>query len=502
MQSYKTILMDEINKKKFIENYISGIPQIIQKELIADIETPISSLLKISNNEKYSFLLESVEGGDQRGRFSLLGCDPDLIWEVNDNKVKVTTLDSTLDLSFLSKDPIRSLKELIKFSKIEKDKNTPPFPVMVGYLGYPMIRLMEDIKLKNPDHINIPDALMIRPKLVAVFDNIKDTINIMTSIYPDKKGNPEKAFDEGWDYLNKAIEKLSKEIQINIIENKNNDRSIVFKSNYTKEEYFKIIEKAKRYIRKGDIFQVVTSQRFESLYSLDAVTLYRSLRRLNPSPFLVNLNLDTFGLVASSPEILVRLRDNKITIRPIAGTRKRGKNLSEDLDLTKDLLGDEKELAEHLMLLDLGRNDVGRVTKIDTVKVTEKMIVEYYSHVMHIVSNVEGEIDSKYDAIDALVSGFPAGTVSGAPKIRAMEIIEELEKVNRSFYGGAMGYFDSNGQMDTCISLRAGVVKNNKLYIQAGGGIVFDSDPEKEFQETINKANALIAAAKDSYKYR
>ena len=494
--------MDVINKNKFIENYISGIPQIIQKELIADIETPISSLLKISNKEKYSFLLESVEGGDQRGRFSLLGCDPDLIWEVNNNKVKITSLDNNLDLSFLSKEPITSLKELLKFSKIDKDKTTPPFPVMVGYLGYPMIRLMEDIKLKNPDQINIPDAVMIRPKFVAVFDNIKDTINIMTSIYPNKKVNPEKAFNKAWDYVNAAIEKLNKEIQIITIEDENKERPITFKSNYTKEEYFKIIEKAKSYIRKGDIFQVVTSQRFESVYFLDAVTLYRSLRRLNPSPFLVNLNFDTFGLVASSPEILVRLRDNKITIRPIAGTRKRGKNLTEDLKLSKDLLTDEKELAEHLMLLDLGRNDVGRVAKIDTVKVTEKMIIEYYSHVMHIVSNVEGTIDSKYDAIDALISGFPAGTVSGAPKIRAMEIIEELEKINRSFYGGAMGYFDSNGQMDTCISLRTGLVKNNKLYIQAGGGIVFDSDPEKEFQETINKANALIAAAKDSYRYR
>ena len=494
--------MEEIDKNKFIENYTLGIPQIIQKELIADIETPISSLLKISNKEKYSFLLESVEGGDQRGRFSLLGCDPDLIWKVNNNKVEITSLDKNLDLSFLSKKPITSLKELLKFSKIEKDRNTPPFPVMVGYLGYPMIQLMEDIRLNNQDQINIPDAIMIRPKLVAVFDNIKDTINIMTSVYPDKKVNPEKAFKKAWNYINIAIEKLNKEVQINAIKDKNIDRSIVFKSNYTKEEYFKIIEKAKSYIRKGDVFQVVTSQRFESEYSLEAITLYRSLRRLNPSPFLVNLNFDTFGLVASSPEILVRLRNNKITIRPIAGTRKRGKNLNEDLELSKDLLSDEKELAEHLMLLDLGRNDVGRVAKINTVKVTEKMTIEYYSHVMHIVSNVEGIIDSKYDAIDALISGFPAGTVSGAPKIRAMEIIEELEKVNRSFYGGAMGYFDSNGQMDTCISLRTGLVKNNKLYIQAGGGVVFDSDPEKEFQETINKANALIAAAKDSYRYQ
>ncbi|MDC0057112.1 anthranilate synthase component I [Alphaproteobacteria bacterium] len=492
--------MDEINKDKFIANYISGIPQIIQKELIADIETPISSLIKISNSEKYSFLLESVEGGDQRGRFSLLGCDPDIIWEVNSNKVNVSSLNNNLDLSFLPKEPIESLKKLLNFSQIEKDKDTPPFPVLVGYLGYPMIRLMENIKLENPDRINIPDAVMIRPKLVAVFDNIKDTINIMTSVYPNKKVNPEKAFNDAWDYIHAAIEKLNKEIYINTINDKK--KSITFKSNYTKEEYFEIIEKAKSYIRKGDIFQVVTSQRFESAYTLDAVTLYRSLRRLNPSPFLVNLNFDKFGLVASSPEILVRLRNDKITIRPIAGTRKRGKNLSEDLELSKDLLNDEKELAEHLMLLDLGRNDVGRVAKIDTVEVTEKMIIEYYSHVMHIVSNVEGTIDSKYDAIDALISGFPAGTVSGAPKIRAMEIIEELEKVNRSFYGGAMGYFDSNGQMDTCISLRTGLVKNNKLYIQAGGGVVFDSDPEKEFQETINKANALIAAAKDSYRYK
>ena len=495
--------MNATSRLDFIKNYKLSIPQIIQKELIADIETPISSLIKISKDQKYSFLLESVEGGDQRGRFSLLGCDPDIIWEIKNNKVNIKKLNKKLDLSFLSKNPIQSLKELINFCKIKRDFNAPPFPVLVGYFGYPMIQLMEKIKLKNQDEINIPDAILIRPKLVAVFDNIKDTINIMTPIYPNSKITAEKALDEGNKYLNSNIEKLKKvRINFETKHRKTKKKIPKFKSNYTKEEYFKIIEKAKSYIQEGDIFQVVPSQRFKSEYNLDAITLYRSLRRLNPSPFLVNLNFDTFGLVASSPEILVRLRDNKITIRPIAGTRKRGKNLTEDLKLSKDLLTDEKELAEHLMLLDLGRNDVGRVAKIDTVKVTEKMIIEYYSHVMHIVSNVEGTIDSKYDAIDALISGFPAGTVSGAPKIRAREISEELEKINRSFYGGAMGYFDSNGQMDTCISLRTGLVKNNKLYIQAGGGIVFDSDPEKEFQETINKANALIAAAKDSYRYR
>ena len=495
--------MNEINKRKFIEDYNSGKPLIIQKELIADFETPISSLIKISKNEKYSFLLESVEGGDQRGRFSLLGCNPDIIWEIKDNKVKIKSFDNDLDLSFLSKEPIKSLKELLKFSKIKRDYNLPPFPVLVGYLGYPMIRFMEEINLKNKDEINIPDAVMIRPKLVAVFDNIKDTINIMTPIYPNKNTSANFALKNAKNIIEKAIRKLNKDIPKNPInkENKKN-KQIKFKSNYSKKKYFEIIKKAKSYIRKGDIFQVVTSQRFKSDYSLSSLSLYRSLRRLNPSPFLVNLNFNNYGLVASSPEILVRLRDKKITIRPIAGTRKRGKNFNEDLELSKDLLSDKKELAEHLMLLDLGRNDIGRVAKIGSVKVTEKMIVEYYSHVMHIVSNVEGKLNSKYDAIDALISGFPAGTVSGAPKIRAMEIIEELENVNRSFYGGAMGYFDSNCQMDTCISLRTGLVKDNKLYIQAGGGVVYDSDPEKEFQETINKANALVAAAKDSYKYK
>jgi len=493
--------MDDVSKLNFIDVYNSKKPQIIQKELIADTETPISSLIKLSANEKYSFLLESVEGGDQRGRFSLLGCDPDIIWKVKDSIVNVKSLDKNLDLNFLSKEPIKSLKQLINFSKINRDLNHPPFPTLVGYFGYPMIQLMEKINLQNHDEINIPDAIMIRPKLVAVFDNIKDTINIMTSVYPNKNIKAEEALKNSEEYINQAIMKLNKDIPLNLFNLAKNDKNIKFNSNYTKKEYYNIIEKAKTYIKKGDIFQVVPSQRFTSEYHLNALALYRSLRRLNPSPFLVNLNFDTFSLVASSPEILVRLRDNKITIRPIAGTRKRGININEDLELSQELLNDQKELAEHLMLLDLGRNDVGRVSKIGSVKVTEKMLIEYYSHVMHIVSNVEGKIDDQFDAVDALISGFPAGTVSGAPKIRAIEIIEELENINRSFYGGTMGYFDSNGQMDTCISLRTGLVKDKKLYIQAGGGVVFDSDPEKEFQETVNKANALIAAAKDSYKY-
>ena len=495
--------MYDKNKEKFVKKYNLGIPQIIQKELIADIETPISTLIKISKNQKYSFLLESVQGGDQRGRFSLLGCDPDIIWEVKNKKVKIITIKNKIDLKQFSNKPIQSLKDLINFSKIKRDLDDPPFPILVGYLGYPMIQLMEDIDLKNPDEINIPDAVMIRPKLVTVFDNIKDTINIMTPVYPKKNITAEKSFQIANQYIDKIVKKLKKNISedISINKNSNSNKNIDFKSNYSKKEYFDIIKKAKKYIKAGDIFQVVPSQRFKSKYSKNALTLYRSLRRLNPSPFLVNLNFNNYGLVASSPEILVRLRNGKITIRPIAGTRKRGKNTNEDIKLSSDLLSDKKELAEHLMLLDLGRNDVGKVAETGSVNVTEKMIIEYYSHVMHIVSNVEGKIAKKFDSLDALISGFPAGTVSGAPKIRAMEIIEELENINRSFYGGAMGYFDSNGQMDTCISLRTGLIKDNKLYIQAGGGVVFDSDEEKEYQETINKATALMQAAKDSYKY-
>ena len=490
--------MLNVSKKKFIDNYIRNIPQILSHQIVADTETPVSTLLKISKNEKYSFLLESVEGGDQRGRYSLLGCKPDIIWKVKNGKVSITTNCKYIkDNVSADLNPIQSLRNILQLSKIPRDFNKTPYPVLVGYLGYPMIQYMEKIILSNPDTLNIPEAVMIRPKIVAVFDNIKDTIDVMTAIYPEKNIKAEIALKKAEELIKESVEKLNTQITKDDVSNKKN---IQIKSNYKKEDYLKIVEKAKKYIHSGDIFQVVPSQRFQCEYILSAKTLYRSLRRLNPSPFLVNLNFDNIGLVASSPEILVRVRDGKVTIRPIAGTRKRGKTTNEDRKLSNELLNDQKELAEHLMLLDLGRNDVGRVANVGTVSVTEKMIVEYYSHVMHIVSNVEGDLKKNMDSIDALISGFPAGTVSGAPKIRAMEIIEELENVNRSFYGGAMGYFDSNGQMDTCISLRTGLIKDNNLYVQAGGGVVYDSDPEKEFQETINKAQAIIAAALDSYR--
>ena len=486
-------------KKNFIKGYNNNLPQLINKNLVADVETPISSLLKISKNQKYSFLLESVEGGSKRGRYSLLGCDPDLIWSVEKGEAKIRYLGINYNYKF-NNDPLKSLKELVNVSKFKKTLQEAPYPTLVGYLGYPMIQYMENIKLRNKDKIKIPDAILIRPKIVAVFDNIKDDISLMSVSYPCKKISAEKAFKDSTSLLSKTIKKLEKSILKSSI-NKKNKSKLKFKSNFKKEEFYKVVKKAKNYIKNGDVFQVVTSQRFETKYNLKAINLYRSLRRLNPSPYLVNLNFDKIGLVASSPELMVQLRKNKVTIRPIAGTRRRGKNINEDIFLSKDLLSDKKELAEHLMLLDLGRNDVGRVSKKASVKVTEKMIIEYYSHVMHIVSNVEGKIDNKLDSLDALIAGFPAGTVSGAPKIRAMEIIEELENLNRSFYAGCMGYFDSNGDMDTCISLRTGLVKKNKLYIQAGAGIVYDSKPKNEHNEILNKAGALMAAAKDSYKY-
>ncbi len=488
-----------IEKKNFIKNYNKGKAQVLKKNLIADTETPFSSLLKISKNEKYSFLLESVEGGSKRGRYSLLGCDPDLIWKINNGKTFIKYFGKSYNYK-LSNDPLKSLRELINLSKFKNNLEEVPYPTLVGYLGYPMIKYMENIKLENNDNIKIPDATLIRPKIVAVFDNIKDIISLMTVSYPNKYTSAENAYKNANILLKKTIKKLEKNMLYSS-NKKNKKTKLKFKSNFKEKDFYKIVNKAKKYIKNGDVFQVVPSQRFETQYNLKAIDLYRSLRRLNPSPYLVNLNFDKFGIVASSPELMVQLRDSKVTIRPIAGTRRRGKNISEDITLSKDLLSDQKELAEHLMLLDLGRNDVGRVAKKGSVKVTEQMIIEYYSHVMHIVSNVEGTIINKLDAIDALTAGFPAGTVSGAPKIRAMEIIEELENLNRSFYAGCMGYFDSNGDMDTCISLRTGLVKNNKLYIQAGAGIVYDSIPKNEHMEILNKAGALMAAAKDSYKY-
>jgi anthranilate synthase component 1 len=363
------------------------------------------------------------------------------------------------------------------------------------------VRLIERLPDDNPDILDVPDAILMRPTLIAVFDGIQNVITLVTPVWPTDAIDVTAAYDRALERLNDAIADLERNLPFRRDAATDTVQLPEPVSNTTREEYYAIVERAKEYIRAGDIFQVVPSQRFTLPFRLPPFSLYRALRRLNPSPFLLYLNFGDLSIVGSSPEILVRLRDGRVTIRPIAGTRRRGATPDEDKILATDLLADPKELAEHLMLLDLGRNDVGRVARIGTVSVTEKMIIEYYSHVMHIVSNVEGEIDPVHDALDALFAGFPAGTVSGAPKVRAMEIIDELEKSRRGIYGGCVGYFGANGAMDTCIALRTAVLKEGLMHVQAGGGVVADSDPEAEYQETVNKARALIRAAEEAVRF-
>jgi anthranilate synthase component 1 len=373
---------------------------------------------------------------------------------------------------------------------------------LFGYLGYDMVRLIERLPDENPDMLGIPDAILMRPTIIAVFDGIQNQITLVTPVWPASGMDADSAYDLALERLGDAISDLERNLPYRR-EAANVTRSLPEPvSNTTREEYHAIVERAKEYIRAGDIFQVVPSHRLSVPFELPPFSLYRALRRLNPSPFLLYLDFgDGLSIVGSSPEILVRLRDGKVTIRPIAGTRKRGATPEEDKVLAADLLSDPKELSEHLMLLDLGRNDVGRVAQISSVTVTERMVIEYYSHVMHIVSNVEGTIDPQHDALDALFAGFPAGTVSGAPKVRAMEIIDELEKARRGVYGGCVGYFGANGAMDTCIALRTAVLKDGVMHVQAGGGVVADSDPEAEYQETVNKSRALIRAAEEAVRF-
>jgi anthranilate synthase component 1 len=372
---------------------------------------------------------------------------------------------------------------------------------LYGYLGYDMVRLMERLPDENPDVLGVPDAILLRPTVVAIFDNVEDLVTVVTPAWPAPGVDARAAYNQACERLADVVADFDRSLPHRREDGLDLADLPEPTSNLTRAQYHAIVAKAKEYIYAGDIFQVVPSQRFRLPFQLPPFALYRALRRLNPSPFLFFLDFGGFAVVGSSPEILVRLRDGKVTIRPIAGTRRRGGTPQEDRELAADLLADPKELAEHLMLLDLGRNDVGRVAKIGSVRVTERNEIELYSHVMHIVSNVEGEIDAPYDAIDALIGGFPAGTVSGAPKVRAMEIIEELEPERRGVYAGAVGYFAANGSMDTCIALRTAVVKDGAMYVQAGGGVVADSDPEAEYQETCNKARALIRAAQEAVRF-
>ena len=489
----------------FEKHYDTGIGVLLSARLVADLETPVSAFLKLSAGRSGGiFLLESVEGGAARGRYSMIGLDPDVVWRCVDGRAEINrdVLAAPERFSACSEPPIEALRALIAQSHLKIPADLPPMAAGIfGYLGYDMVRQMEHLPPAKPDSIGVPDAIMVRPTIMVVFDTVKDEISIVTPVRPAQGLTAQAAYECGCTRIEAVVAIL--EGPLTHVPARADPHLLATppKSNTSEARFHEMVERAKDYIRAGDIFQVVLSQRFTAPFALPAFSLYRALRRVNPAPFLCYLDFGNFQIVCSSPEILVRARAGKITIRPIAGTRWRGKTPAEDEALAADLLADEKECAEHLMLLDLGRNDVGRVAEIGTVEVTEKFMIERYSHVMHIVSNVEGRLAPDKDAIDALCAGFPAGTVSGAPKVRAMQIIDELETDKRGIYAGCIGYFGANGDMDTCIILRTSVVKDGYMHVQAGAGIVYDSDPAYEQRETVNKAQALFRAAEEAVRF-
>ncbi len=471
---------------------------LLWTRIVTDMETPVSAMQKLaSNSDTPSFLLESVHGGERRGRYSLLGLYPDRLWRCYGARAEACmVIDENSTFEPLPEPSLRSLQQELDHIAMDIPETLPRIATgMIGYLGYDMVKQFERLPHANPDPIGIPDACLMRPRLMLIFDNVDGVLFACAPIWKDTPLAADAAYETAADLIRDSLATLENTPVQDSYFDPEHRTPLEFTSNATPEAYHAMVEAAKEYVRAGDIFQVVPSQRFETTFPVHPFDLYRALRYRNPSPFLFYLNMGGFTLVGSSPEILVRLRDDTVTVRPIAGTRKRGTDEAEDVALEQDLLADPKEIAEHLMLLDLGRNDVGRCTQDGSVHVTEQMIVERYSHVMHIVSNVEGTRRPDASAIDCLMSGFPAGTVSGAPKIRAMEIIDELEPVTRSFYAGGVGYFSSSGWMDTCITLRTALVKDGQLYVQAGGGVVADSDPQAEYEESCNKAKAIMSAA-------
>ncbi|MCH1469737.1 MAG: anthranilate synthase component I [Planktomarina sp.] len=490
--------------EEFAAKYEAGENQLVYSRLAADLDTPVSVMLKLSEAQKDSFILESVTGGEVRGRYSIVGLKPDLIWRCR-GKTSELNREARYDAnSFVPQEgnPLDELRALIEECRIDMPADLPAAAAgLFGYLGYDMIRLVEHLPNINPDPIGVPDAVMIRPTVVAVLDGVKGEVTLVSPAWVNSGLTARAAYAQAAERVMDALRDLERPVSSTHRELSGAAHVGAPASNFTKEGYLAAVEKAKEYIKAGDIFQVVPAQRWAQDFTLPPFAMYRALRRVNPSPFMFFFNYGDFQIIGASPEILVRLMDNEVTIRPIAGTRKRGANAEEDKFLEADLLADPKELAEHLMLLDLGRNDVGRVAKIGTVRPTEKFTVERYSHVMHIVSNVVGELDPAHDAVAALLAGLPAGTLSGAPKVRAMQIIDELEPEKRGVYGGGCGYFSAGGDMDICIALRTAVLKDGKLYSQAGGGVVYDSDPEAEYQETVNKAKAVWTAAADAANF-
>ncbi len=484
----------------FARGWAEGRNQLVWTRLAADLDTPVSLMLKLGEARADTFMLESVTGGEVRGRYSIVGMKPDLIWRCRGTASEINR-EARFDAGAfqpLEGHPLETLRALIAECRIEMPEGLPAVSAgLFGYLGYDMIRLVERLPDVNPDPVGLPDAVLMRPSVIAVLDGVKGEVTLVAPAWAGSGLSARAAYAQAAERVMDALRDLDR---APAVQRDLGEAAAVGapRSNFSHEGYKAAVEKAKEYIRAGDIFQVVPSQRWAMEFPLPPFALYRSLRRTNPSPFMFFFNFGGFQVVGASPEILVRLREGEVTVRPIAGTRRRGATEEEDRALEADLLADAKERAEHLMLLDLGRNDVGRVAKVGSVRPTETFIIERYSHVMHIVSNVVGEIREGEDALSALLAGLPAGTVSGAPKVRAMEIIDELEPEKRGVYGGGVGYFAANGEMDFCIALRTAVLKDATLYIQAGGGVVYDSDPEAEYQETVNKSNALRRAAEDA----
>jgi anthranilate synthase component 1 len=495
----------------------AGRPQVVWTRLIDDLETPVSAYMKIARERPYAFLFESVEGGAWRGRYSIVAMKPDLVWRCRGDAAEVAEGEAIAEGRFTPLDggALDSLRDLVACSRIELPAGLPPPSAGIyGVMGYDTVRLVERLPNVNPDPLNLPDGIMIRPSVVAVFDAIAQEILLVAPARPKPGVTAAQAYETAKASLAEVLADLKRGLPP--AGPAATQGPIDFTTKVSRADYADVVAKAKDYIGAGDIFQVVPSHRFSAPYAGAPFALYRSLRRTNPSPFLYFLNFGDFQLVGSSPEILVRLRDGKITIRPIAGTRPRGATPEEDAALEAELLADPKERAEHLMLLDLGRNDVGRVARLreegrndapslgkgPAVRVTQSFIIERYSHVMHIVSNVEGDAPDGLDPVDVLMAALPAGTLSGAPKVRAMEIIDELELEKRGVtYGGAVGYFGADGSVDTCIVLRTGMVKDGQLYVQAGGGVVADSDADAEYDETLHKSRALKRAAEEAWRF-
>ncbi len=465
--------------------------RLVIRRRIGDIETPVGAMLKLGAELPGSFLFESIAGGERLGRYSFIGIEPGRWFRIQNGVAETSGTGDFSDAAKESGTPIEALRRFVNSARAEAPEGIPPMASgAFGYLGYDMIQYVEPVAITKPDVLGVPEALLLVPRVVVIFDHLYQELMLV--------GRQEdgESVDGLLDEVELRLERLA-----SIPPKDGAPKPVEIKSDTSQERYFEIVETCRDYIKAGDIFQVVPSQRFTTPFNRKPISFYRALRRLNPSAFMFHMNLGSVCLVGSSPEILVRVRDGRVAIRPIAGTRPRSGDPEEDARRAEDLLADPKERAEHLMLLDLGRNDVGRVAAYGSVTVTERFVVERYSHVMHIVSHVEGDLREGLDAVDALLAGFPAGTVSGAPKIRAMQIINEVETSRRGIYGGAVGYFGWNGDLDTCIALRTAVIKDGQLHIQAGGGVVLDSVPQYEYDETVHKSGALRRAAELSAAY-